>query len=168
MRTRGVAAVVAGIVGAAATHALDAAGMLPGVHEATGVRTGMGPLATVAWLALAGALAWFAARTRPAMVGGSAALLVSAIPEMLGRHDLGAIAEPGAMAGALVQWLLLLAVVAVAVVVERGLAVHAPSFYLNVPWQQPVVAVSRHATRLVDRRGRPRAPPLVLLPATVS
>lgn len=168
MRTRGYAAVAAGIVGAAGTHALDAAGLLPGVHEAAGVRTGMGPLATVAWLVLAGVLAWLAARTRPALVGGSAALIVSAIPELIGRHDPGAIAEPGAMSGALVQWLLLLAVVAIAVIVDRWLAVQAPSSYLDVPWQQPAFATCGNATRLVDRRGRPRAPPLVLLPATFS
>jgi len=168
MRTRGFAAVVAGIAGAAGTHALDAAGLLPGVHEATGVRTGMGPSATVGWLLLAGALAWLAARTRPALVGGSAALLVSGIPELVGRHDPGAIVEPGAMAGALVQWLLLLAVVAIAVVVDRWLAVRAPSSYVDLPGPSAIVGRSRNASRLVDRRGRPRAPPLVLLPVTVS
>jgi hypothetical protein len=168
MRTRGVAAVVAGIVGAAGAHALDVAGMLPGVHEAPGVRTGMGLAPTAGWLVLAGALAWLAARTRPALVGGSAALLVSAIPELVGRHDLGAIAEPGALAGALVQWLLLLAVVAIAVVVDRWLAVHPPSSYLDVPEQPTIVGRSRHVSQLVDRRGRPRAPPVVLLPVTVS
>jgi hypothetical protein len=167
MRIRGLAAVGAGIVGAAGAHAPDAAGTLPGVHEAAGVRAGMGPLATAGWLALAGSLAWLAARTRPVVVGGSAALLVSAIPELIGRHDVGALAEPGATAGALVQWLLLLAVVAIAVVVDRWLAVEAPSSYLGVPWQQPAVATHRNATRLVDRRGRPRAPPVVLLLATV-
>jgi hypothetical protein len=128
----------------------------------------MGPVATVAWLALAAALAWLAARTRPALVGGGAALLVSAIPELIGRHDLGAIAEPGAMAGALVQWLLLLAVVAVAVVVDRWLAVRGPSSYPELPWQHAGVVMLSKVTRLVDRRGRPRAPPAVLLPATVS
>lgn len=168
MRTRGYVAVVAGMVGAAGAHALDAAGMLPGVHEAADVRAGMGPLATVAWLGLAGGLAWLAARTRPALVGGSAALVVSAIPELVGRHDPGAIAEPGALAGALVQWLLLLAVVAVAVVVDRWLAVQAPPSYPDQPSQPSVVGRSRRVSRLVDRRGRPRAPPVVLLPATVS
>jgi hypothetical protein len=168
MRMRGLAAVVVGIVGAAGTHALDAAGLLPGVHETADVRTAMGPVATVVWLALAGALAWLAARTRPAIVGGSAALVVSAIPELLGRHDIGAVVEPGAMSGALVQWLLLLAVVAIAVVVDRWLAVHPPSSYLALPWQQSIVGRSRNVSRLVDRRGRPRAPPVVvLLPATV-
>jgi hypothetical protein len=168
MRTRGVAAAVAGIVGAAGSHALDAAGLLPGVHEAPEVRGGMGPGATLAWLALAGTLAWLAARTRPALVGGSAALVVSAVPELVGRHDIGAIAEPGAMAGALVQWLLLLAVVAIAVVVDRWIAVVAPSAYIDVPSQPAEVCASGDPTRVVDRRGRPRAPPSVHLPATVS
>ena len=168
MRTRGFAAAAAGIVGAAGTHALDAAGLLPGVHEAAAVRSGMGPLATGAWLLLAGALAWLAARTRPALFGSTAALLVSAVPELVGRHDLGAIAEPGAMAGALVQWLLLLIVVAIAVVLDRWLAVVAAPSFLEPPGQSILVSRSRNVSRLVDRRGRPRAPPVVLLPATVS
>lgn len=169
MRTRGVAAVAAGMVGAAVTHALDAAGLLPGVHEEVGVRTAMGPTTTVLWLLLAGALAWVASRTKPAVVGGAAALVVSAIPELVGRHDPGAIAEPGAIAGAVVQWLLLLVVVAVAIVVDRSLAVRAtPSSYLVVPRQLLPVDTRREVTRLVDRRGRPRAPPMVvLLPETV-
>ena len=170
MRTREVAAVVAGMVGAETTHALDSAGLLPGIHEATGVRTAMGPMATIAWLALAGALAWLAARTRPAVVGGSAALVVSAIPELVGRHDPGAIAEPGAIAGALVQWLLLLAVIAVVVVVDRSLSVSTTaSPYLFISWHPSAIDTYRYLTRLVDRRGRPRAPPAVcLLPVTFS
>jgi hypothetical protein len=168
MRTRGIAAVAAGIVGAAGTHALDAAGMLPGVHEAAHVRTALGPAATIGWLALAGALAWLAARTRPASVGAGAMLVVSAIPELVGRHDVGALAEPGATAGALVQWLLLLAVLAVAVVVDRWLAVAVSASYVDVPWQRAGVTACCVVTRLVDRRGRPRAPPAVHLLATVS
>lgn len=166
MRTRGLAAVVAGIVGAVTARALDATGQLPGVHEAASVRTGLSPTETVAWLALAGVLAWLAVRTKPAAVGGTAALVVSAIPELVGRHDVGAIAEPGAIAGALVQWLLLLAVVAVAFVVERWFAARAPSSYIDLPWQPATVLAHGNVTRLVDRRGRPRAPPVVLLPAT--
>jgi hypothetical protein len=169
MRTREVAVVAAGMVGAATTHALDSAGLLPGVHEAAGVRTGMGPFVTIAWLLLAGGLAWLAARTRPGLVGGAGALVVSAVPELVARHDPGAIAEPGALAGALVQWLLLLAVVAVVVLAQRSLAVRAASLYIVVPWQSPAIDVCRHITRLVDHRGRPRAPPSVRpLPATVS
>ena len=170
MRTREIAAVAAGIVGAATTRALDAAGLLPGVHEVAGVRAAMGPLASTGWLLVAAALAWLASRTRPALVGGPAALAVSVIPELVGRHDFGAVAEPGALAGALIQWLLLLAIFAVAVVVDRSLAVRAaPSSYLIVPWQPAPVATRREVTRLLDSRGRPRAPPVVpSLEATVS
>lgn len=164
MRMRGVAAAAAGMVGAGTAHALDVAGLLPGVHEAAGVRTSLGPLATVAWLALAGGLAWLAARTRPAAVGGAAALVVSAIPELVGRHDIGAVAEPGAVAGALVQWLLLLAVIAIAVVVDRSLAASPPSSYIDMPWLPAPVGTRGHITRHVDRRGRPRAPPSLPLP----
>jgi hypothetical protein len=169
MRARDVAAVVAGVAGAATTHVFDARGLLPGVHEAAAVRTAMGPASTLVWLALAGALAWLAVRTRPALVGGTAALVVAAIPELLGRHDAGAIGEPGALAGALMQWLLLMAVVAVALVVERSLAgLVTPSPYRIFFWQPAPVGADRSLTRLVDRRGRPRAPPAVLsLPATV-
>jgi hypothetical protein len=170
MRTREVAAVVAGMVGAATTHVLDTAGLLPGVHESADVRTAMSPAITVTWLMLAGGLAWLATRTKPALVGGISALVVSGIPELLGRHDPGALGEPGAVAGALVQWLLLLAVIAVAVVVDRSLSARrAPSPFDFVAWISPSFGTDRHVSRLVDRRGRPRAPPRVLpLPATVS
>jgi len=170
MRARDVAAVVAGIAGAATAHAFDASGLLPGVHETEAVRTAMGPAATVAWLMLAGGLAWLAVRTKPALVGGTSALVVAAIPELVGRHDPGAIGEPGAMAGALMQWLLLMAVVVIVVVVDRSLAaLVTPSAYRIFFWQPAPVGADRQPTRLVDRRGRPRAPPAVLsLPATVS
>ena len=167
MRMRGVSAAAAGVVGAATTHALDVAGLLPGVHDTAEVRTAMGPLTTIAWLALAGFLASLAARTRPALVGGGSALLVSGIPELVGRHDPGAIAEPGAIAGALLQWVLLLLVVAVAMVLARSLSVRAPS-YTDLPWQPSVLHASAGASRLVPRRGRPRAPPWLLLSVPVS
>jgi hypothetical protein len=170
MRARDLAAVAAGVVGAATSHALDAAGLLPGVHETEAVRTAMGPVVTVFWLGLAGGLAWVATRTRPALVGGSSALVVSAIPELVGRHDPGAIGEPGAVAGALMQWLLLMAVVAVLVVVDRSLAaLVVPSSYRVFFCQQAAVGASHGPRRIVDRRGRPRAPPAVLsLLANVS
>jgi hypothetical protein len=169
MRARDVAAAVAGVVGAASTHALDEAGLLPGVHESEAVRTAMGPAVTVIWLMLAGGLAWLAVRTRPALVGGSSALIVSAIPELVGRHDPGAIGEPGAVAGALMQWLLLMAVVAVAVIVDRSPAELAvPSSYRILFWQPAPAGADGNPTRIVDRRGRPRAPPTVpSLPVTV-
>lgn len=167
MRTRGIAAAAAGIVGAATAHALDVAGLLPGIHETSDVRSGLGPLATVGWLALAGGLAWVAARTRPALVGGTCALVVAAIPELVGRHDIGAVAEPGAIAGALLQWLLLLAVVAVAVVLARSFVARAPS-YVDRPWHPAPVYVPDVRNRLVPRRGRPRAPPHRFLSVPVS
>jgi hypothetical protein len=165
---RGVAAAVAGIVGAASAHALDEAGLLPGVHESAAVREAMGPVLTLGWLGLAGLLAWLAARTKPALVGGAAALAVSAVPELVGRHDPGAIAEPGALAGALVQWLLLLAVLAVLLVIDRSLAVRRPTTLLDGPHQPAAVAFHRDITRLVDRRARPRAPPTALRTAAKS
>ena len=168
MRMRGIAAAVAGIVGAGTAHALDEAGLLPGVHESAGVRGAMGPGLTVAWLALAGLMAWYAARTRPAVVGGGCALVLSAIPEMVGRHDPEAIVEPGAIAGALFQWLLLLAVLALLVAVDRWLAVRAPASYLDVPRQPAFLALRRDIARLVDRRARPRAPPDSFLSPTDS
>lgn len=169
MRVREVAAAVAGIVGAATTHALDAAGLLPGVHETAEVRTAMGPAVSVGWLLLAGALAWLAVRTKPAVVGGTSALVVAAIPELVGRHDPGAIGEPGAIAGALMQWLLLLAVVAVAVVADRSLSLRrVPASYVLVASQPSSLGDDHNVTRLVDRRGRPRAPPPVLPLAAIA
>lgn len=169
MRVREVAAAVAGIVGAAATHALDAAGLLPGVHETEEVRTAMGPTVTVGWLLLAGALAWLAVRTKPVLMGGTSALVVAGIPELIGRHDPGAIGEPGAVAGALMQWLLLLAVVAVAVIADRSLSLRrVRPAHVRVLSQPSVLDDDHNVTRLVDRRGRPRAPPPVPpLPVTV-
>ena len=160
---RGVAAAVAGIVGAASAHALDEAGLLPGVHESAAVREAMGPLLTAGWLALAGGLAWLASRTRPAIVGGASALALAAVPELVGRHDLGAVAEPGAIGGALVQWLLLLLVLAVLVVIDRGLAVHPPASYPDVPRQPEPLVQHRDIGCLIDDRARPRAPPRLFL-----
>jgi len=166
MRMRGVAAAVAGIVGAATAHALDEAGLLPGIHESANVREAMGPALTVGWLVLAGVMAWYAARTRPALVGGASALVLSAVPELVGRHDPEAFAEPGAIAGALLQWLLLLAVLAVLVVIDRWLAVRAPASYPDVPRQPTALALQSDINRLVDRRARPRAPPMHFLSPT--
>ena len=167
MRTRGIAAAAAGVVGAAAAHALDAAGLLPGVRESVAVRTAMGPLATVSWLGLAALLAWLAARTRPALVGAGSALLVSAVPELVGRHDVGAVTEPGALAGAVLQWLLLLAVVAIAVAVDRFPSVRVPALLLVAVTKARPRRASGPIARLIDRRGRPRAPPSHLLSVPV-
>jgi len=161
MRGRDVVAAVAGLVGAATAHALDVAGALPGVHESAAVRGGMGPLATVGWLMLAAALATAAARTRPVPVGAASALLLSGVPELVGRHDPGAVVEPGAIAGAVVQWLLLLALLALVVVVDRQLGrVTRPA-----PWRPlPRTGPSPFARALVapgapTGAASPRAPP---------
>lgn len=163
MRMRGLVAVGAGVAGAALAHALDAAGLLPGVHEAANVRGGMGAPATALWLALAAALSWIAARNGPIRVGAPASLLVAGVPELVGRHDLGAVVEPGAIAGAAVQWLLLLAVVTAVVVAGRApLSVLVPSF-AAITWPAPTGRVPRPRGQVVDRRGRPRAPPVLPL-----
>jgi len=161
-------AAVAGVVGAATTRALDTAALLPGVHESADIRGAMSLSQTAAWLALAAGLAWLAARTRPVPVGAASALIVSAVPELVGRHDPGAVVEPGAIAGALVQWLLLLAVIAVVVIADRRLGIVAPSSCADLPWLPAHVRRPRTHTRLVDRRGRPRAPPAAFLSDPVS
>lgn len=159
MRLRGVVAVGAGIAGAAFAHVLDEAGLLPGVHEAVNVRASMSPAVTLGWLALAGALGWLAAQRGPIRIGAPAALLVSAVPELVGRHDIGAVVEPGAIAGALVQWLLLLVVVAVVVVASRcSFVVLVPSYGATV-WPSPSDSAQQEHAHVIDRRGRPRGPP---------
>src|SRR4051812_23780359 len=160
MRGRGVVAAVAGMVGAATAHVLDTAGLLPGVHETVDVRNAMGPGLTVTWLAMAAGLAWFAARTRPLPVGAGAALLVSAVPELVGRHDPGAVGEPGAVAGALLQWLLLMAVLALLLLADRRLIVAPVPSYPVPVWPAHRDVVDAYVTKHVDRRGRPRAPPV--------
>jgi hypothetical protein len=168
MRMRGFAAAAAGVAGAAGAHLLDVAGLLPGVHETVAVRTAMGPLLTVAWLLVAGGLAWLACVTRPVPVGAVAAVVVSGAPELIGRHDPGAVAEPGAIAGALLQWLLLLLVVAVAVLLERQLATRPFAPAATPP--RPAGACPAISTALVpsavSTTARPRAPPWWCPPQT--
>lgn len=159
MRLRGLTAAAAGACAAATAHALDVSGRLPFVHESDAVRTAMTPAQVVAWLALAGALSALAARTRPVLVGAPAALFVSGAPELLGRHDPGAVFEPGALLGALLQLLLVVAIVALAVALERrillfGVAAIAPPSQVRRPRTQE----SFRAT-LVDRTAAARAPP---------
>src|SRR4051812_30016015 len=159
MREREVAAAVAGLVGAVAAHALDTAGLLPGVHETAAVRGAMSPLLTTGWLMAAACLGWLAAATRPLLVAPASALLVSACPELVGRHDAGALAEPGALAGALLQSLLVLAVLALGVVASRRLQLLALPVAPR-PHGPPLVVVQAVGfPRNVGRRGRPRAPP---------
>ena len=159
MSRRGVAAALAGVAGAAAVHALDEAALLPGVHEAADVREAMTPLLMAGWLALAAALGLLSARTRPVPVGAGSAVVVAAIPELVGRHDAGAVAEPGALAGALLQWLVLLAVLALLVAADRLTPVLVRStFHLG----HSVLAVrpsGRVPGHLAVDQGRPRAPP---------
>lgn len=159
MRLRGFVAVGAGVAGAVLAHALDEAGLLPGVREAAHVRGGMSGSVTALWLALAAASSWSAGRFGAIRVGAPASLLIAALPELVGRHDLGAIVDPGALAGAMLQWLLLLAVVAAVVVASRGaLAVFALTFHA-VSWPAPIERRTRESSHVVDRRSRPRAPP---------
>jgi len=159
MRPREVVAAGAGVAGVALAHALDVAGLLPGVHEAASVRLAMSPALTVGWLALAAVLGWSAGRRGPVRVGMPAALVVSAVPELVGRHDVGALVEPGAIAGALVQWLLLVAVVAAVVLASRTFfTAHVPA-YGAVAWPSPIGLRRQARSVTVARRGRPRAPP---------
>jgi len=162
VRVRGVVAAAAGVGAAATAHLLDVSGRLPFVHETVEVRTAMSPAQVVVWLAVAAGVSAVAARTRVLLVGAPGALLVSAAPELIGRHDPGAIAEPGAILGALVQVLLLLAVVAAAVILERRLPVLRPQRLVGLcqvsrRWALPAVL-----QRTVDRTAAPRGPPVRL------
>ena len=159
MQLRGAVAATAGLCAAATGHVLDVSGRLPFVHESEGVRTAMTPVQVAVWLALAAGLSALAARTRPWVVGAPAALAVSATPEMIGRHDPGALLEPGALLGALLQLLLVVAIVALAVAVERRLAVlivHVPLLPAAAP--RPRRRISLRTAR-VDDTAAPRAPP---------
>src|SRR3954471_11378828 len=159
MHSRRVVAAVAGVTGAVVAHALDAAGLLPFVLESVEVRTGMSPAATVCWLGLAAVLAALTA-VRPATAGAAAALVIGGLPELAGRHDPGAMFEPAAMAGALLQWLLLVLVLSVAYAVHTQLTASAPA-----PTAVPVLPLTtsrrprRPYGRVTGRSGRTRAPP---------
>jgi hypothetical protein len=116
------AAAAASVPAALVAHALDASGGLPFVHESGAVRGAMGPVAVALWLLLTAAVvALAAASPRPALLGAPASLASAGLPELIGRHDLGAVFEPGAIIGALLQWLLLLVVLALAMVARRVL-----------------------------------------------
>ena len=144
---------------AAMAHALDVTGSLPFVHETADVRSAMSPAQFVVWLALAAGIGAVAASTRLLLVGVPGALLVSATPELIGRGDPGAVAEPGAILGALVQVLLLLAVVAMALAVERRLYL-VEAKLLTCPAHLPRhLSLQRVVHLVVDRIAAPRAPP---------
>jgi len=157
---RGVVAATAGVCAAVVAHALDETGRLPFVHEAVDVRTAMSPAQVVTWLIAAAAISALAATTRVLLVGVPGALLISAAPELIGRGDPGAIGEPGAILGALLQVLLLLAVVALALVLERRLRVFRPHPLSRPAHEALPVALDRVVHLLVDGMAAPRAPPL--------
>ena len=156
---RGAVAAAAGVCAAATAHALDASGRLPFVHESLDVRAAMSPVQVAIWLALAAAVSALAAGTRVLRVGVPGALLVSATPELLSRHDPGAIAEPGAVLGALVQVLLLITVVAVALVLERWLPPLRVRRLAGLPHVVPCLPLPAVVRRAVDRTAAPRGPP---------
>lgn len=160
MHSRPVVAAVAGVAGAVVAHALDVAGLLPFVHESVEVRSALTPSATVGWLLLAGALAAATAR-RPATAGAAAALVIGGLPELAGRHDPGAMFEPAAMSGALLQWLLLVLVLSVAYAVHERLTTPPPApVALPVLISASALPLRRTSgTSRTGRSGRTRAPP---------
>src|SRR4051794_29014699 len=159
MRSRRVVAAVAGVAGATLAHTLDAAGVLPFVHESVQVRTAMGPATIAGWLALTAALTALTAK-RPATAGAAAALVIGGLPELAGRHDPGAMFEPAAMAGALLQWLLLVLVLSLAYAVHARLTTTHPS-----PTALPTLRLTTSPTpcplrrHVTGRSGLTRAPP---------
>jgi hypothetical protein len=155
-----VVAATASACAAAAAHALDVTGRLPFVHEAVDVRAAMSPAQVVGWLAAAAAISALAATTRVLVVGVPGAVLISAAPELIGRRDPGAIAEPGALLGALVQVLLLLAVVAVALVLERRLALLRPEPLPRLSHAARHVSPPAVVRLVVDGIAAPRGPPV--------
>jgi hypothetical protein len=158
-------AAAAAVCAAVTAHALDVAGQLPFVHETVAVRTAMSPAQVAGWLLLAATVGAVAASTRVVLVGVPGAVLVSGVPELLGRHDPGAVFEPGALLGALVQVLLLLAVVAMALVLQRRVGVLKR---VLVAWpvdEQPQWCRTSPAFAVPDNIAAPRAPPSpVVLP----
>jgi hypothetical protein len=162
-------AAVASVPAALLAHALDASGLLPFVHESGDVRGAMGPTAVVLWLALTAVVVGLATASRwLALLAAPASLASAALPEMIGRHDLGALVEPAAALGALLQWLLLLVVLAFALVASRVLRL-AP-FVAGGPLLRMPALVSRPARPpyAVSRwRLRSPAPPLGVLPAAL-
>jgi len=158
---RRLVAAGAGIAVAAVGHGLDATGRLPFVHETESVRLGMSLWQVVVWLAATGALAALATATRPIVVGPPVAVAVSAAPELIGRRDPGAIAEPAALLGAALQLLLFAAVVLLAAALERR-----PARFLLPRLRRPVHRAPRPLlsgayAAAVDRVAAPRAPPYV-------
>jgi hypothetical protein len=163
---RGVVAATAGVGAAATGHALDAAGQLPFVHEAMDVRTAMSPLQVLAWLAVAAAVSALAASTRVILVGVPGALIVTAAPELISRHDPGAVAEPGALVGALVQVLLLVTIVAMALVLERRVVVLKGVLVAVTADEQPQWFRAHPVVAVPDSIAAPRGPPRAVVLST--
>ena len=159
MRSRRVVAAAAGVAGAAIAHVLDVAGLLPFVHETAAVRNAMSPVATAVWLVLTAALCALCAR-RPATAGAVAALFIGGLPELAGRLDPGAVFEPAALAGAVLQWLLLVLVLSLAFTVHAWLTAEEVSAPLRLTLCRPKPAgVHPFVAQLAARSGHSRAPP---------
>lgn len=162
MRTRGNLAAVAGASAAAVAHALDGAGLLPFVHESAAVRHGLTPLQLAVWLFAAAGASAFAAGHRVQVTGPPLALAVAAAPELLARHDLGAVTEPAALVGAALQLLVVASVVALALLLDE----RPPPLSLQALCAPRLPATRpRRPTRpsySVRNDSAPRAPPLVL------
>ncbi|MBV9368635.1 MAG: hypothetical protein JO074_02295 [Frankiales bacterium] len=166
MRAKVLVAAVASVLAALLAHALDTNGLLPFVRESSNVRTAMTPLAVVLWLALTATVVGLAAASRrPALLGAPASLASAGLPELIGRHDIGALLEPGAILGALLQWLLLLVVVAVALMVRHVLHTR-PLLRWTPVGALAVVApyCERFDVRAFDWNRRPRGPPFASFP----
>ena len=161
MRAKAATAAVASVPAALLAHALDVTGNLPFVHETADVRAAMGTAAVVLWLALTALAVGLAAASRkPALLGAPASLASAGLPEMIGRHDLGAVLEPGAMLGALLQWLLLLVIVGLAVAASRVLRI-VPLVAHGPRWRTPLLVLRPERPPYVVPRWRlrSRAPP---------
>lgn len=161
MRTRAWVAAVAGGAGAVTAHWLDVAGRLPFVHESGAIRSGMTPLQVLLWLLVA-AGACALASTRVAALGAPVAVVVSATPELLARHDLGAVTEPGAIVGAALQLPVLVAVVTLALILERRVPVVTVRPLPAVAASRVAGVLSPLSSLLVRSGAAPRAPPGVL------
>ena len=169
MRAKVPVAAIASVPAALLAHALDTHGLLPFVRETADVRGAMGPLAVTVWLALTATVVGLAASSRwPALLGAPAALASAGLPEIVGRHDLGAIAEPSAMLGAVVQWLLLLVVLALAVVASRVLRLTPLVAHPPVLRMPPAASATIRPYVAARWRRRSRAPPAASFPLTFS
>jgi hypothetical protein len=111
------------------------------------------------WLALT-ALLMGAASRRPLALGLPAALVASALPEWVGRPEPGAVVEPSALLGAVVQLLVIFAVVALALLLRDWIASPPVPTALAVLPDRPVPAARPHRPAVhLPERARPRAPP---------